>query len=79
MADVRTYPLGERWSKVTPEKLAKPLRVGASFQDFANSLPRILAGKDIKDVAVAVAEAEKSATEAKAKAEAEYPVSGKLE
>lgn len=50
----RTYHLQERPSKVRIEHLAKPYIRGSSFSSWLESLPDILAAKDLKAVADAV-------------------------
>jgi hypothetical protein len=49
LGGVRTYPLGTRKSKVTVREFAKPPRVG-SLGDFLNTLPKILAARDLRDL-----------------------------
>lgn len=51
---VKTYPLGERASKVTVEHFAHVTRKGESVRDWAKSLPRILAGNDFRAVVAAL-------------------------
>jgi hypothetical protein len=51
---LRTYPLASRPSKVHVDQFARPLRRGASFGRFFNSLPRILAAQDIREIATAI-------------------------
>lgn len=52
---VRTYPLETRPSKVAAAALGKPLAKDASFADFLDSLPDILAAKDLKTIAGEIA------------------------
>lgn len=54
---LRTYPLASRPSKVSVGQFAKPHRQGASFTEFFDSLPRILAAEDLRFVAQAIIEA----------------------
>lgn len=54
---LRTYPLASRPSKVHVGDFAKPHRQGASFSEFFDSLPRILAAEDLRAVARAIIEA----------------------
>ena len=46
-----TYPLADRQSKVTAEDLARPLRDPSSLKEFFDSLPNILAARDLLDLA----------------------------
>jgi hypothetical protein len=54
---VKTYPLSKRKSKVSAVDFAKIWKKGASFQDFLDGLPNILAGNQIRTVISAVAHA----------------------
>ncbi len=54
---IRTYPLAERSSKVTLRDSARPLARGASFAEFLDSLPRILAADDLRAVVQAIVRA----------------------
>lgn len=54
---LRTYPLASRPSKVHVSEFAKTHRQGASFAEFFDSLPKILAADDIRAVSRAIAEA----------------------
>jgi len=54
LRDVRTYPLASRQSKVHVREFAKPLAANASLAKFLDSLPTILAGNDLRDVAAAI-------------------------
>ena len=47
---IRTYPLAARKSKVTVRDFASAHRRGASLRAFLDSLPRILAGDDLRAV-----------------------------
>src|SRR5437868_14167327 len=47
---LRTYDLQARPSKVFLEDLGRPLRPGATIEDWLNSLPRQLAGNDLRQV-----------------------------
>jgi hypothetical protein len=51
LSGVRTYPLAERKSKVALADFARPLPPGASLADFLGSLPRILAGAALRELA----------------------------
>jgi hypothetical protein len=59
LGGVRTYPLASRKSKVTTKHLAKPAPRGASFGRFLDSLPKILAAQDLRDLAVSIESARK--------------------
>lgn len=59
LGGVRTYPLAARKSKVTASELAKPTRRGASFTEFLDSLPKILAAQDLRELASAIHAARK--------------------
>ena len=59
LGGVRTYPLAARKSKVTASDLAKPTRRGASFTEFLDSLPKILAAQDLRELASAIHAARK--------------------
>ena len=59
LSKIRTYSVRGRESKVRLTDFARPLRKGASFRDFFQSLPDILAGKTLKQVAAAVVQARK--------------------
>ncbi|MFA4991660.1 MAG: hypothetical protein WC569_03675 [Candidatus Omnitrophota bacterium] len=54
---LKTYPLSKRRCKVRKEDFAKPPLKAASFSDFYNSLPGILAGSDLKAAVDAVVSA----------------------
>jgi len=56
---VRTYPLATRKSKVTASDVAKPVGRGASLSKFLDSLPNILAARDLHNIAAAVQTARK--------------------
>jgi hypothetical protein len=48
---VRTYPLSERKSQVTVSDFGRPHARGADVAAFLDSLPRILAGRSLRDLA----------------------------
>ncbi len=52
---VKTYPLGERKNKVAAALLASPPTAGMSLQEFFSRLPRLLAARDLKEIAARVA------------------------
>jgi hypothetical protein len=58
---VRTYALAKRKSKVTVREFAKPLRQKGkgriTFAEYFDSLPRILAGNDLREVVAAIVRA----------------------
>jgi hypothetical protein len=54
---LRTYPLASRPSKVHIGQFAQAHRQGASFSEFFESLPKILAAEDLRAVARAIIEA----------------------
>ena len=54
---LRTYPLASRPSKVHVGDFARPHRQGASFAEFFDSSPKILAADDLRSVARAIVEA----------------------
>jgi hypothetical protein len=54
LGGVRTYPLAARKSKVTSSDLAKPIPRGASFTKFLDSLPKILAAQDLRDLSISI-------------------------
>ncbi|HTQ96698.1 MAG TPA: hypothetical protein VMH89_07825 [Candidatus Acidoferrum sp.] len=54
LGGVRTYPLATRKSKVTSSDLAKPTPRGASFTKFLDSLPKILAAQDLRDLSISI-------------------------
>jgi hypothetical protein len=53
---VRRYPVAERPSKVRVEDLARPVSSGR-LEDFLDSLPKILAGRDLRRLVESVREA----------------------
>ncbi len=57
---IRTYPLKERVSKTGIDNFGKPWISGGDFQDWINTLPRILAGQDLRKVADRIVKAVKS-------------------
>jgi len=56
---IRTYALAKRKSKVTVRDFARVTRQRASFREFFDSLPRILAGNDLREIVAAIARAKK--------------------
>ena len=47
----KTYPLASRASKVNLQDFAKPIRGDESLNDFLASLPNVLAGQAIRELA----------------------------
>lgn len=56
---VRTYPLASRKSKVSVRDVAKPSAPNASLTKFLDSLPNILAARDLRDLLSAIHRARK--------------------
>ncbi|MFH1861838.1 MAG: hypothetical protein ABH878_03405 [bacterium] len=56
---VKLYSIAERFSKVQQDELGKPVPATASFADWWDSLPRILAAQDLKWVVEAIVSARK--------------------
>jgi deoxyhypusine synthase len=57
LSKIKTYCLSDRHSKVSTANFAKVSQKGASFMDFLNGLPNILAGSDIRSIIAAMVEA----------------------
>ena len=57
LSKIKTYSLADRPSKVSTADFAKTGQKGASFKEFLNGLPNILAGSDLKSVIAAISEA----------------------
>jgi deoxyhypusine synthase len=57
LSKIKTYSLSDRSSKVSTADFAKTSQKGASFKDFLNGLPNILAGSDLRSVISATAAA----------------------
>jgi hypothetical protein len=57
LSGVRTYPLSSRHSKARAEDFARPVARGASFAEWFDSLPAILAATDIRRVVQAIVHA----------------------
>ncbi len=51
---LKTYPAGSRKSKVSFDAFARPCRKGTSFSQFYDSLPNILAAKELRAVVEAI-------------------------
>jgi hypothetical protein len=56
---ITTYPLASRQSKVTEGDLARPPGENPSLKEFFDSLPNILAARDLKELAGLVREAKR--------------------
>ncbi len=54
---VRCYPLEERKSKVRARDFARPWKAGGTLEQWFNSLPDVLAGKDLRRVVKRLVEA----------------------
>ena len=57
LSKIKTYPLSDRGNKVSAADFAKTHKKGATFQDFLNGLPHILAGSELRSVISAMATA----------------------
>ncbi len=57
LANVKTYSIQERSSKVTPTTFAQPHAAGSSFLDFINHLPKQLKAGDLLSLADSIVEA----------------------
>jgi hypothetical protein len=60
LSTVRTYSVRERQNKVEVETFGKVLPPGASFADFFDALPDILAGKELRAVVDAIVTAKQN-------------------
>jgi len=60
LSGVSTYSIRGRTSKVSVDDLGKEARANASFSDFMDRLPNILAAADIREVASRMAKAHRS-------------------
>ena len=57
LGGVRTYPLSSRKSKVSVAEFARPMPRQASVAKMLDSVPEILAGKDLRELSLAIREA----------------------
>ena len=57
LSRISTYPLASRPSKVTADDFAKPLPSNSSTSEFLDSLPNILAARELRDLAGLIREA----------------------
>jgi len=55
-----TFSLKKRASKVRCRDVARPVAAGATFAEWLGSLPDILAGRDLRDLAAAIAAARRN-------------------
>jgi hypothetical protein len=60
LGDVRTYPLASRKSKVTARDFATAAGANPSFRKFLDSLPQILAARELRDLLASIHRARKS-------------------
>jgi hypothetical protein len=60
LSKVRTYSIEKRENKVETEFFGRVLEKGASFSDFFDSLPDILAGKELRAVVDAIVKAKQN-------------------
>ncbi len=60
LGDIRTYPLESRASKVAVDLFCRPHEKGGSVSEFLQSLPKVLASQNLKDLAHAIANARSS-------------------
>src|SRR5262249_9180135 len=49
--EVSTYPLASRPSKVTVKDFASPIKSDSSLRNYLDSLPKILAAEELRDLA----------------------------
>lgn len=54
-ARIKTYPLAERANKVKVDDFARPLPPGSTLAQFVETLPKILVGRDLREVVDAIA------------------------
>jgi len=57
LSKISTYPLASRPSKVTADDFAKPLANDSSTKELINSLPDILAARELRDLAQLIRDA----------------------
>jgi hypothetical protein len=57
LSGINTYPLKSRSSKVAVDLFCQPHEKGGTFSDFLQSLPGILASRELKDLAHAIVNA----------------------
>ena len=54
LSGIRTYPLGSRPSKVSADDFARPIGPDASVKEFLDSLPDVLAARELKELAALI-------------------------
>src|SRR6185436_12314897 len=54
LTGISTYPLASRPSKVTTDDFAKPAASDSALKDFLDSLPNILAARELREIAANV-------------------------
>jgi hypothetical protein len=59
LSRIATYPLASRASKVTVSDFARPLETDSSLKSFLESLPNILAARELRDLAALIREAKR--------------------
>jgi deoxyhypusine synthase len=59
LSQISTYPLASRPSKVTASDFAQPLAPDSSLKDFLDSLPNILAARELRELAALIREAKR--------------------
>lgn len=57
LSGIATYPLASRPSKVTANDFARPVASDASLSDLLDSLPNILAARELRELAATIKEA----------------------
>jgi len=60
LSRIKTHPFAQRRNKVRREDFGRACAPGASFAEFWESLPRILAGQDLCEVATAIVAAHRA-------------------
>jgi arginine dihydrolase ArgZ-like protein len=60
LSDIKTYPLDARRSKTHISSFSRAITPGSTISAFIDSLPGILAARDLKTVAAAIAEAKQN-------------------
>ena len=60
LKNIETYSIKNRKSKVDVKDLGSPYKNGSYFSDFVNTLPNILAAREIREVAESVVTAYKA-------------------
>lgn len=60
LTNIETYSIKQRKSKVDIKDLGRPYEIGSSFKKFSDTLPNILAAREIKEVADKIAAAYKT-------------------